>query len=361
VKAAFRTAVALAIGAASLLQAQEATSGLDLRETLSGLGAVSSELSSAPRSGSSFVAGFRSITYPSWKIGPNWAITGSYQFVSRPYFFDDFDTRGYGAKGYLLQSSLNYSRVSEKGSLLVRAGVLSSAFGSFLLRYDDAVNPLIDMPPQYGYYYAPITTAGLPGAQIDVTRVKFDARLQFTNSSPANPRSLFAHDQYGNWAGGAGYTIRQGFRIGADAYRGPYLSRDYAYFFPGEANPTTSPATGLGIDAQWSRGHTSVQVEEDRFLMTYSAIPDYREWAGYFEIKQVLSPRWYLAVRPGYTAASAGGDMRNLEAALAYRPSRFQVIKLDYETEHYTQSSPRNQNTLALQWVMTLDRAFATR
>jgi len=362
VKSPIRTVIlCLCVGATSLLHAQEAGSGIDLRETFSGLGAASNVLSSAPRSGSSFAAGFRSITYPTWKINDNWAITGSYQLVSRPYFYADFESTGYGAKGYLLQSTLNYSRVSDKGSLLVRAGVLSSAFGSFLLRYDDASNPLVDMPPQYGYYYAPVTTAGLPGAQIDVTRAKFDARLQFANSSPANPRSLFAHDQYGNWAGGGGYTIRQGFRVGVDGYRGPYLSRDYAYFFPGEKNPNTLPATGLGIDAQWSHAHTSVQFEEDRFLFPYSAIPDYRETAGYVEIKQVLSPRWYVAFRPSWTTANEGGDMGNLESGVAYRPTRFQLIKLDYEFEHYTQETPHNQNTLAVQWVMSLDRAFASR
>jgi hypothetical protein len=349
----------LTLGAA--LHAQEARSGLDLRETFSGLGTASNELSAAPRSGSSFAAGFRSITYPSWKIDPNWSVTGAYQFVTRPYFFDDFEDAGYGSKGYLLQSTVNYSRVSDKGSLLLRAGILSTAFGSFLLRYDDAANPLVDVPPQYGYYYAPVSTKGLPGAQIDVTRGRVDGRLQFANSSPANPRSLFAHDQYGNWAGGAGYTIRQGFRVGFDAYRGPYLDRHYAYFFPGEKNPGSLPATGLGIDAQLSHSHTSLQFEEDRFLMIYAAIPDYRESAGYLEVRQVLSPRWYLAFRPGYTAATTGGDMRGIESAVAYRPSRFQIVKLDYEIEHYTQGTPHNQNTIAVQWVMSLDRSFAPR
>ena len=297
-------------------------------------------LSAAPRSGSSFVAGFRSITYPTWKISPHWAITGSYQFVSRPYFFDDFSTTGYGAKGYLLQSTLNYSRVSDKGSLLLQAGVLSSAFGSFLLRYDDAVNPLIDMPPQYGYYYAPVTTAGLPGAQIDVTRGKIDARLQFANSSPliraASSRTI-------NTATGPPVQAIPSARDSASASTltaALYLSRDYAYFFPGEKNPSTLPATGLGIDAQWSHAHTSLQFEEDRFLMPYAAIPDYSESAGYLEIRQSLSPRWYIAFRPGYSAANEGGDMRNLESALAYRPNRSQVIKLDYEIEHLHPGNP---------------------
>jgi hypothetical protein len=349
---------ALAAFVSHPLRAQEATTGLDFRESLSALGANSNVLSAPPRSGSSWAAGFRSVTYPTLKISPNWAVTGAFQFVTRPYFYEDFETIGYGAKGLILQSSLNYSRISDKGSLLLRAGVLSTSFGSFLLRYDDADNPLVDMPPQYGYYYSPISTAGLPGAQIDVTRWKWDARLQFANSSPANPRSLFAHDQYGNWAGGAGYTIRQGFRVGVDAYRGPYLDRQYEYFFPGEKDPSTLPATGLGLDAAWARGHTSLQIEEDRFLMPYTVIPDFREWAGYFELKQVLTPRWYLAFRPGYTAASEGGDVRCLESAAGFRPNRFQLIKLDYEIEHYTQDTPRNQSTFAVQWVTTLHKAF---
>jgi hypothetical protein len=350
--------LALVACAARPVFAQEASSGVDFRESLSALGVDSNVLSAPPRSGSPLAAGFRSVTYPTWKISPNWGVTGAFQFVTRPYFYEDFDTTGYGAKGFILQSSLNYSRVSDKGSLLLRAGVLSTAFGSFLLRYDDADNPLIDMPPQYGYYYSPVSTTGLPGAQIDATRGKWDGRLQFANSSPANPRSLFAHDQYGNWAGGAGYTIRQGFRVGVDAYRGPYLDRQYPYFYPGERNPSTLPATGLGLDAGWAYGHTTVQVEEDRFVMPYTVIPDFREWAGYFELKQVLTPRWYLAFRPGYTAANEGGDVRCFETAAGFRPDRFQLIKVDYEIEHYTEESPRNQSTLAVQWVTTLHKAF---
>ncbi len=81
----------LTLGAA--LHAQKTRSGLDLRETFSGLGAASNELSAAPRSGSSFAAGFRSITYPTWKVNANWSVMSAYQFVTRPYFFDDSAAR----------------------------------------------------------------------------------------------------------------------------------------------------------------------------------------------------------------------------------------------------------------------------
>lgn len=336
------------------LSAQEAGSGFDLRATLTGQAAASSELTDAPRSGSAGVAGFRSVVYPTWKIDNNLFVTGALQFATRPYFFEDFSTPGYGAKGSILQATLNYARVSNKGSVLLRAGELPTAFGSFLLRYDDADNPLVDMPMEYGYYYAPVSMLGLAGGQIDATRGKWDARAQFVNSSPVNPRSLFAKDQYGNWAGGAGYTIRQGFRVGASTFWGPYLDRKYRYFFPGEANPSTLPARALGLDAGWAHGHTSVLAEVQAFVFPYKAIPTFREWAGYGEVKQVLNPRWFVAVREGVTSSNEGGKSQCIESSVGFRPDRLQLIKIEYEYEHYATGVSHNENTLAVQFVTTL-------
>ncbi|HUH64029.1 MAG TPA: hypothetical protein VLZ50_13575 [Terracidiphilus sp.] len=339
------------------LPAQEAGSGFDLRATLTGQGAASSELTEAPRSGSPASAGFRGVAYPTWKMSENLTATGAFQLYTRPYFYGDFSTPGYGAKGGILQASLNYSRISNKGSLLFRAGELSTAFGSFVLRYDDAENPLVDLPPQYGYYYSPVSTLPVAGAQIDATRGQWDGRVQFANSSPANPRSLFARDQYGNWAGGAGYTIRQGFRVGVSAYRGPYLNRQYRYFFPGEENPSKLPAHAAGLDMGWAKGHSSAAGEVQKFVMPYRAIPTFSELAAYGEFRQVLTPRWYVAGRVGYTSSKAAGRMTSLESAAGYRPNRFQLIKIGYEYERYSSGDDRNDNTLAVQVVTTFHRS----
>jgi hypothetical protein len=339
---------------AFVLTAQEAHSGFDLRGTLTAQTMASNELTEAPRSGSVATAGFRSVAYPTWKINDNWLITGALQLASRPYFYEDFSTEGYGLKGNLLQATLDYSRVSDKGSLLLRAGEMTTAFGSFLLRYDDADNPLVDLPIQYGYYYAPVSILGMAGGEVDATRQKWDGRLQFANSSPANPRSLFAQDQYGNWAGGAGYTIRQGLRIGGSAYRGPYLSRSYRYFFPGEANPSLLPAHGLGVDADWTHHHTSLRAEGQRFVMPYTKIPTFRESAAYLEFKQVLSARWYVAARSGYTSSSATGKAYNIETAAGLRANRHQLIKVSYEFAHSSKDYDAGDNTFAVQVVTTL-------
>src|SRR6266568_3112704 len=339
------------------LRAQEASSGFDLRATLTAQSVASNELTEEPRSGSPMILGGRAVVYPTWKINDNWFVTGAFQLATRPYFYSDFSTQGYGAKGTVLQSTLNYSRVSRNGSLIVRVGEMSTAFGFFMLHYDDAENALVDLPIEYGYYYSPISILGVAGAQIDATKGKWDGRAQFANSSPANPRSIFAHDQYGNWAGGAGCTIRQGFRVGVSGYRGPYLDRKYQYYFPGEANPSKLSATGLGVEVNWAHGHTSAQGELQKFAMPYQAIPTFRESAGYFEVRQVLSPRWYIAVRNGYSSANASGNVQCLENAVGFRVNRLQLIKVAYEYEHYSTGTQHNDNAVAIQFVTTLHKS----
>jgi hypothetical protein len=336
-----------------LLSAQEARYGVDLRTTVTGQAVASSELTDQPRSGSPLIGGSRIVVYPTFKLSDHWFATAAGQLVTRPFYYADLSTPGYGAKGSLLQTSLNYSRVSTKGSLMLRAGELSTVFGSFLLRYDDTDNPLVDLPQGYGYYYTTISILPVAGAQLDATRGKFDGRLQFANSSPANPRSVFAHDQYGNWAGGGGFTVRQGFRIGFSGYRGPYLDRQYAYYLPGEVNPNKLPAHALGIDANWAHHHTTVFFETQRFVMPYTKIPDFRESATYAEIRQVFAPRWFIAGRYGLSSASFSGRTMSAETSFGYRPDRFQLLKLDYEYNHSFSGTEQSRNILAIQFITT--------
>ena len=76
--------------------------------------------------------------YPTWKIDDHWTLSGAIDVNSRPYFPEDFSSQGYGVVTQVLQLNLGYSKVWKAGSMVLRAGQLSSAFGSFLLRYDDA-------------------------------------------------------------------------------------------------------------------------------------------------------------------------------------------------------------------------------
>lgn len=332
---------------------QEATSGIDLRATVSAESLYSGSMTESPRDGSHIGAGFRAVLYPTWKMGANWSFSGAVQTISRNYFFEDIPKQDYGLNVQVLQANLQYSKVWQRGSVVVRAGELSSAFGAFLLRYDDYDNPLLDMPRGYGYYYHPVTTTGLAGAQVDLTFAKWDARVQFVNSSPANPRSILDKGQYGNSAGGVGYTIRQGFRVGASTYRGPYLDRQDPYFFRGESDPKDLPATALGADAQWAHGHWNLYGEWQHFEMNYHVIPTFRQNGAYFEAKRVLNPRLFVAVRTGFLHTSLRSGGETYETSVGFRPDSWQLIKVGYGFERKSGSGDLNR-VIGLQLVTIL-------
>jgi hypothetical protein len=319
------------VAASSAVLAQEAETGFDLRGSLSTSAMYSQELSEAPRSGQPETGGFQSILYPTIKLNSHWSASGAIQVRSRPNFSEDFYTQGYGIRGDVLQANISYSQYWNHSSVVARAGMLSSAFGSFLLRYDPGVNPLPGMPLSYGYYGKGVTNLGLMGAQVDATTGRFDFRAQFVNSSPSNRRSIFDHDQYGNWAGGMGVTLAQGFRVGASAFRGPYLYRQFAYYFPGEAPPKSLPETAYGIDAQWGRGPWNLYGEWQHFEMPYKLIPTFTEHTGYVEARLVLTPRWFVATRVGYIRASASPGYESYELGAGFRPNRLQILKFGYQ------------------------------
>jgi len=325
----FRAFLALLIFA-GVGRGQEASAGIDLRATLS-VGMIDGR---SP--------GFRAVVYPTIKLDEHWSFSGAVQFHSVPFFVDEMRLSGHSLKTDVLQGTLNYSRFWHRGSLVLRTGALSSAFGSFLLRYDDAVNPLINSPRSYGYYYEPVTTLGLMGVEASGTYGRIDARAQFTNSSPANRRSVFSHDQYGDWTAGGGYTIREGLRAGASFYTGPYLDQNFAFYFPGEAPPHQLPARAFGIDAQWAAGHWNIEGELQRFVMHYRLIPDFRMQAEYIELRRVLHPRWFVAERTSNQA---------YEAVVGFRPNTHQIIKAGYGVDNITGAWTRR---VQLQVVTTL-------
>jgi hypothetical protein len=332
--------------------AQEASSGFDLRSTVSGGGFFRNDRSTA---------GFRAMLYPTWKLSEHWAVTGALQVHSRPYYYEELTTQGYGVKGDVLQAHLSYSRFWGDKSMVVRAGQLSSAFGSYLLRYDDATNPLIDIPLSYGYYYKGVSSLGLAGAQVDATAGRFDGRVQFANSSPANRRSVFDREQYGNWTGGAGWTIRQGLRIGVSGYRGPYLHREYKFYQRGDGRPRDHQGTAQGVDLQWGHRGWNVNAEWQRFRMDYIASPNFFNKYGYGEVRRVLHPRVYVAARIGFLRSTAAPNRDSYEFAVGFRPNRHQLIKVGYEVLQGKFLTGTQGNTFGVQLVSTLPSVSWTR
>lgn len=336
--------------------AQEAQFGFAGPITLSFFASQSQRAAIAGQPGATVTGAFRAVLYPTLKLGSHWFGYAAVDIHSTPYYYGELFSRGTEINANLLQGYLGYSRVSQGRALTVKAGQLTSAFGSFLLRYDDARNWLIDLPQAYGQYYSATSVYGLPGVEMDAVLGKVDLRMQFTNSSPSNPRHLWDSDQYGGWTAGGGFTIRQGFRIGASAFHGPYLYRGHKFFFRGEANPKQLPATGLGADVQWARGHWNFNGELMHLNQTYQLIPNFVTTAGYGEVKFKINPRWFLAGRAGTRRRTAGvGRDESYELVVGYQPVRNQLLKAGYLAMHRPSAPTTRDNVLGIQYVFTFN------
>jgi hypothetical protein len=160
------------------------------------------------------------------------------------------------------------------------------------------------------------TLYGLPGVQAEISASHFDARAQMTSSSPAAPDGWHLSRQYLQWAAGGGYTIRQGFRVGVSAFRGPYLHDNVSPWLPDGTTARSFPASAMGVDGQWARGRFSATGEWQRFRFeapNFVVSPEIS--SGYAELKARLTPRLYTAGRVGYLASGTVLDTQGVSAS----------------------------------------------
>ena len=301
------------------------------RTTLSGIVAGSDELTEAPRSGAPATAGFRAMLYSTWKLNGHWTVSAVYQAYSVPYFYQSFAATGHSVKSDLLQSYVGYSRNWRKAALLVRAGELSTAFGSFPLRYRrcrecfdryaDAVWLLLQRGVDPRSHRDPdgfdVGQMGYAGAVCE---------FQSGESADAFPerpvRELDGWIGLYDPAGVAGRSLGLPRALSRPAIR---------FFFPRRSQPRyATRASAIGLDVEYARGHWNLQGELQRFQMDYHASPTFVQHAGYAEVKRVLNPRWYLAARGGYLGNNYSSS-QYVEAAAGFRPGANQLIKVGYE------------------------------
>jgi hypothetical protein len=346
--------IVLASLLAPLAAAQEASYGVAVPMTFSAQ-VMHTHRADPAGAKSPLAGGLRGVFYPSVKLGDHWFGYSAIQVTRAPFFFEAASSTERGTELSVVQAYIGYSRVGRDRAITVKAGQLTSAFGAYPLRYDDSRNALIDVPLGYGEYYVPVSLYGIPGAEIDVVYQRLDARAQFTNSSPANPRKLWQGDQYGTWTVGTGFAIRQGLRVGASLYRGPFLDRNHRFFRSNEAPPKTLPALALGIDVQAAKGPWTISGELQRFQMAYAAVPYFFTSVAYAEAKYMLSPRWYLAGRGGsrWRTSGLGRDDR-WEAVAGYRPAPRHLIKFGYESVRWKFSPGTRDNVAAVQYVVQI-------
>ncbi len=389
--------------------AQEASVGVAVPFTVTG-GILRTEgLGTRDATGGDVSPSFRGLFYPSWKLGSKWFTYSAIEVSHRPSSYYASSDATSSVQLRVLQGFLGRTWTAQGITATVKGGQLASAFGSFPLRYDDTANPLLDQPLSYrsvlrirpdqlpcgvtdlarqwrnysggalpavhlrcggdrtsSQGIIPLTLYGLPGAEVGFSLHKVDARIQLTNSSPANPRNLLSDSQHLQWAAGAGYSIRQGFRVGFSAFRGPYLNDSVAERLPEGENVRLYPATGIGAEVQWARGRWSVEGEWQRLQFNYPRfIVSPAVSFGYVEAKVILNPRFFAAARVGYEKYHEVEDervrsdaflngRRAYEFAVGYRPNRWQLIKVGYQRLRIEGDSGVYDNVVGVQLVTSI-------
>lgn len=409
--------IALALSFACLLaNAQEANSGFSLPLELAG-DLLYGNTPNSETGTSSFSPGFRASLYPTLQLGPHWFAYSALDVQSSSRFgYESGPEYDHPVRFHLLQAFVGYSKSFRNASMILKAGRLGSAFGTFPLQYEDAKTLFPSPPPSYlatlpirpdqipcgvrdlrsaqyhndidfgcggseieSYGMLPVALYGLPGAEIDLSLARIDLRLQVTNSSPANPQGLASSSQFAQWTAGGGYTFQSGLHIGMSGFRGPYLDRLLAQFLPsGSSLPSQKIsgflATGSGVDAQWARGRWSLAGEWQRFTF---GLPGFRkspsEQAAYAELKRIVTPRIYVAARvtaldfpsveddSGARIDHAAIPQRAYEFGFGFRPNNHQLVKTSYKRLALSTSREERYNVLVVQLVTSvtiLSRAF---
>ena len=398
--------------ASPICGAQDAERGVTVPFTISGGLLVSERSRAADPNAGRVTPGIRAVFYPSLKIDRKWFTYSAIQVQSKPFFYYDAFYPEKEVELQIQQLFLGYNRSRENSSIVFKVGKLPSAFGSYPLRYDDTVNPLLDQPFGYGYvvklrpdqlpcgvgdlqhqasyplyieHYCggatsersgmtPITLKGLHAAEVSGNWNNIDARFQVTNSSPSNPQSLRSRSQHVQWTAGTGYTIRQGFRIGVSGFHGPFLESDVEELLTAGTSIRDYPANGVGADAQWARGRWSAIAEWQRVEFNY---PNFQKPPAvssvFLEVKSKLTPRLYAAFRGGYESNGRiednAGDVadhflpnrQSYEFAVGYHVNRLQTLKVGYELFRTNGTTGAHNNVFGVQFVTSvhaLSKAF---
>jgi hypothetical protein len=384
--------------------------GFSLPVTLSAGAMYTGRLQFEDPGNSPVTGGFQAMLYPTVTLGPHWFAYAAEEIRLSPYLYYDAYDPDHEWYIQTIQAFLGYQIRGEKTTVVFKAGRLSSAFGAFPPHYDDADNVVLDQPLSYiqtlalrndqlpcgvadllqqhvgyvsnlcggqpggGLGLTPVTLYGLPGIQAEVSSHRLDGRIQVTSGSPSTPLSLSHTPEYAQWVLGGGYTIRQGLRVGVSGFRGPYLAPEIAPLLPMGTLVRSFPASGLGLEMQWARGHWSASGEWQRFqydLPGFTQAPSVISTYG--EAKRMLAPRLYLAGRVGWLKPGGAQDtsgastsqfspwVASYELGGGWWLNRHQLLKASYEWLRIENLTGTKTDVLGVQFVTTfhaLDQAF---
>ena len=221
---------------------------------------------------------------------------------------------------------------------VAQAGRMTQPVGSFSRRYLSSDNPLIGAPANYevDYPYGVSVSgkAGLADFLVAVTDRPLARQVYLPEPSSSARPSL-----------AAGITPFVGFRMGAFATWGPYLSPEVEpYLAPGHRWREYQQRI-IGLDMAFSRGHFELNGEMTRSFYEVPGQDDERGLVWYLEPKYTWSPRWFTALRvqrdqetqvwqpwlAGWYVTDE--DSWDVEAGVGFRVDPRTLLKLSYRVD----------------------------
>ena len=261
----------------------------------------------------------------------------------------------------LEQAYLRYSFEAPR-RLVLQAGRLPLPYGNFSRRYFSSQNPLIGTPLNYEMSY-PL------GLQISGAVGRFDFMAAALDGPLTHQEYDSPTESVVRPALAAGVTPLTGFRVGAYATKGPYLSRISEWWLLPGADLRDFEEKVSGLDLQFSRAHFELNGELTQARLEVPNAGDARGRTWYVEPKYTFSPRWYAALRWergdlaeahwvwGTTWSPEQIRINDLEAGLGCRILPGFLAKASYRTEMDKRSTGPDPegHALALQLSYSFD------
>lgn len=256
-------------------------------------------------------------------------------------------------------------RYMHSPGFVVEVGKILSPVGIFAARRFASVNPVVGFPDSYDVSYP-------WGATVQGRRGRLDYRAALVNLPVVNRKYLPEATARWRPAFGAGVTLATGFRIGASYTAGSYLDEASAPAIPAGSEWHDYGQRIVGFDARFSRGHTALRGELALSWYEVPTMDPIRGTAGYVEVQQTVSPRFFLAsrlegndyaiirLREGGVWWGRAVRFFNGEVAAGFRIGRDTLLKVSYrrdlwDVEEALKTILPNGYALALQLSQRFD------
>lgn len=256
-------------------------------------------------------------------------------------------------------------RWSPSRRLVVDAGMLTSPVGAFAGRRMSNRNPLVGSPDGYPVTY-PV------GAQLSGLLGPLDWRVAAVSLPVTSEKYTPEPTARLRPAVALGLTPATGLRVGASWTEGSYLNDGLPSELLAGRDWCDYRQRLAGVELQASRGYVELWAEAawSEYEVPVASRP-LRGVTGYVEARYTFDPRLYAAVRVErndypyiqvddgeWDATSA--DVRDVEAAIGFRPASHQVVKLSWRRDAW-RVAPEQRPYLpdgyavALQFSQTFD------